>query len=84
MTVPDEWGVPINLSVITLCICFDKVKWDAPRSLHDMFGKVDPRLLPYINDYRLNLITPGEIQDYTKFSSELGLLMELLFHIFEK
>ncbi len=66
------------LPVITLCICFDKVKWDAPRSLHDMFGKVDPRLLPYINDYRLNLITPGEIQDYTKFSSELGLLMEFI------
>ncbi len=42
-----------------------------------MFGKVDPRLLPYINDYRLKLITPGEIKDFEKFSSELGILMEL-------
>ena len=62
--------------VITLCICFDKTKWDAPKSLHDMFGKVDPRLKPYINDYRLNLITPSEIGDFNRFSSELGLVME--------
>ena len=43
-----------------------------------MFGKVDQRLLSYINDYRLNLITPGEIKDFEKFSSELGLLMEFI------
>ena len=64
--------------VITLCICFDKTKWDAPKSLHDMFGKVDPRLLPYINDYKLNLITPSEIGDFNRFSSELGLVMETI------
>ena len=66
------------LPVITLCICFDKAEWDAPKSLHEMFGQVDPRLLPYINDYRINLITPGEIKDFEKFSSELGILMEFI------
>ena len=66
------------MPVITLCICFDKAEWDAPKSLHEMFGQVDPRLLPYINDYRINLITPGEIKDFEKFSSELGILMEFI------
>ncbi len=64
--------------VITLCVCFDRSKWDAPKSLHDMFGKIDPRLKPYINDYRLNLITPDEIVDFTKFSSGLGQAMEFI------
>lgn len=64
--------------VITMCICFDKSRWDAPKSLHDMFGKVDPRIKPYINDYKLNLITPGGIEDFSKFSSELGMLMEFI------
>ena len=66
------------LPVITLCICFDKKKWDAPRSLFDMFGKVDPRIAEYVDDYRLNLITPDEIDDFNKFSSELGAVMEFI------
>ena len=64
------------IPVITLCICFDKKKWDAPRSLYDMFGEIDPRLADYINDYKLNLITPDEIEDFSKFASELGAVME--------
>ena len=66
------------LPVITLCICFDKKKWDAPRSLFDMFGDIDPRIAKYVDDYRLNLITPDEIEDFNKFSSELGKVMELI------
>ena len=66
------------LPVITLCICFDSEVWDAPESLHDMFCKLDPKIKPYINDYRLNLITPQGIRDFTKFSSELGILMEFI------
>ncbi|SEA57040.1 Putative transposase, YhgA-like [Oribacterium sp. KHPX15] len=66
------------LPVITLCICFDKDKWDAPRRLSDMFSIVDPRISEYINDYKLNLITPHEIEDFSKFSSELGTIMEFI------
>jgi Fe-S-cluster formation regulator IscX/YfhJ len=66
------------LPVITLCICFDKKKWDAPRSLFDMFGDIDPRIAKYVDDYRLNLITPDEIEDFDKFSSELGKIMEAI------
>ena len=66
------------IPVITLCVCFDKKRWDGPRSLYDMFGKVDPRIKKYVNDYSLNLITPDEIEDFTKFSSELGIAMEFI------
>ena len=64
--------------VITLCICFDKKNWDAPRSLYEMFGDIDPSVLRFVDDYRLNLMTPDEIGDFGKFSSELGLLMEFI------
>ena len=64
--------------VITLCVCFDKKHWDGPRSLYDMFGKIDPRIKKYVNDYTLNLITPNEIEDFTRFSSELGIAMEFI------
>ena len=66
------------IPVITLCICFDKTNWDGPRSLYEMFGKVDPRIKQYVDDYKLNLITPGEIPDFTKFASDLGIVLEMI------
>ena len=66
------------IPVITLCICFDKSHWDGPRSLYDMFGRIDPRIEKYVNNYSLNLITPDEIKDFTKFTSELGLALEVI------
>ncbi len=66
------------LPVITLCICFDNTAWDAPRSLYDLFGEVDPWITEYVDDYRLNLITPDEIQDFNRFSSDLGLVLEYI------
>ena len=65
------------IPVITLCICFDK-SWDAPRSLYEMFGDIDPAVLKYVDNYKLNLITPGEIEDFDKFASELGLVLEFI------
>ena len=64
--------------VITLCICFEPEKWDAPRSLYDMFRKIDPHVKKYVNDYRINLITPDEIKDFGVFASELGILLEFI------
>ena len=66
------------MPVITLCVCFDKEKWDAPKSLMEMFGTIDPQLKPFINDYKLNLITPEEIRDFSKFSTGLGLALEFI------
>ncbi len=43
-----------------------------------MFKNVDPRIVKYVNDYKLNLITPDEIEDFYKFSSELGTVMQFI------
>ena len=66
------------IPVITLCVCFDKTHWDGPKSLYDMFGKIDPHIKKYVNNYSLNLISPEEITDFLKFSSGLGLAMEFI------
>ena len=66
------------IPVITLCICFDKEKWDAPRSLYEMFGNIDPQIRKYVDDYQLNLITPADIDNFDKFASELGIVLEFI------
>lgn len=51
------------LPVITLVIYFGPEKWDAPIGLHDMIEITDPKLLLFIPDYRINLISPYSIPD---------------------
>lgn len=66
------------IPVITLCICFDKKAWSGPRSLYDMFDNIPPKILKYVNNYKLNLIAPNEIMDFDKFSSELGTVLNFI------
>ena len=68
------------LPVITLTVYLDAAEWDAPRSLHEMLLVEDDRLLPFIPDYKLNLITPADIDDtdFTKFHTELSPVLKYL------
>lgn len=68
------------LPVITLTVYLDAAEWDAPRSLHEMLLVEDDRLLPFIPDYKLNLITPADIADtdFTKFHTELSPVLKYL------
>ena len=68
------------LPVITLTVYLDAAEWDAPRSLHEMLLVEDERLLPFIPDYKLNLITPADIADtdFTKFHTELSPVLKYL------
>ena len=68
------------LPVITLTVYLDASEWDAPRSLHEMLLVEDERLLPFIPDYKLNLITPADIDDtdFTKFHTELSPVLKYL------
>ncbi|WP_051671493.1 hypothetical protein [Oribacterium sp. P6A1] len=66
------------LPVITLCICFDNNTWDGPKSLYDMFSDIPQEILKYVNNYKLNLIAPAEIDDFGKFKSELGALLKFI------
>ena len=61
------------IPVITLVIYFGADRWDAPKSVYDMFDVKDKRILKYIQDYRINLIEPAAIpdEDFAKFRTEL-------------
>ncbi len=68
------------MPVITLVIYFGEKKWDAPRSLHEMLQIQDKRLLPYIEDYKINLIAPAELteEDFAKFKSNLHEVLQYI------
>lgn len=64
--------------VITITVYWGSDEWDAPRSLHEMFGAFDERLKSFIPDYRINLIVPGEMENFDKFRTELGSVLEAI------
>ena len=66
--------------VITLVIYFGSKEWDGPLSLLEMFDVKDERILKYVNDYRINIIEPGKIDDISGFETDLGLILEFFKH----
>ena len=64
--------------VITITLYLGTTQWDGPRSLAEMMPQMDERILPFINDYRINLLNPLEITDFSKFETGLRPLFELL------
>ena len=66
--------------MITLTIYLGAGQWDAPKSLHEMLTVRDDELLKYIPDYKLNLITPADINDdeLSAFHTELGIVLEFI------
>ncbi len=50
--------------VITLVIYFGADNWDAPKCIFDMFSEnIDNKMLAFIENYKINLISPNEISD---------------------
>lgn len=68
------------IPVITLVLYFGPEKWDGPLGIHDMMDIRDPALLPYIPDYRINLISPYSITD-TEMDQFHSSLREVLLFI---
>ena len=66
------------IPVITITVYLGTKEWDGPRRLSDMFGDVDEELLPFIPDYRINLLAPREITDFTGFRTSIRQLFEVL------
>lgn len=65
--------------VITLVIYFGAEEWDAPVSLHEMLEEVGESIMKYVPDYRINLITPAELQDKDFDKLKTGLREVLLY-----
>lgn len=51
------------IPVVTLVIYFGTEAWDGPRSLYEMFGVENKKILPFVPDYRINLIAPEEMSE---------------------
>ena len=66
------------IPVITITVYLGTKEWDGPRKLSDMFGDVDEELLPFIPDYRINLLAPREITDFTGYRTSIRQLFEVL------
>ena len=49
-----------------------------------MFGDVDEELMPFIPDYRINLLAPREITDFTGFRTSIRQLFEVLKNAYDK
>ena len=64
--------------LVTLTIFWNAGNWDGARSLHEMLEVSDKSILNYVSDYKLNLIVPEEIEDFDKFQTELGSLLEFI------
>lgn len=72
--------------VITLVFYFGEEPWDGPRSLREMYDEVDEVILSHAVDYKLNLISPGEMteEELKEFHSELGQVATLIKYAGEK
>ena len=72
------------IPVITITVYLGTKEWDGPRKLSDMFGDVDEELMPFIPDYRINLLAPREITDFTGFRTSIRQLFEVLKNAYDK
>ena len=54
-------------------IYFGTEAWDGPRSLYEILGVENKKILPFVPDYRINLIAPEEMseQEINRFHTDL-------------
>lgn len=64
--------------VITIVINWSDKKWDGPTHLKDMMPDMDQELADVIWDYGINLIDPHSIENFEKFNSMLGDVLEFI------
>ena len=70
------------LPIVSVVVYFGDKPWDGPRSLFDMIDVSDNNLYSYLNDYKLNLISPMDMEDeeFKKFNTDLGFAMKMIKH----
>ena len=51
------------IPVVTLVLFWSPDKWNAPKSLYEMFDLGDDEMLRFVNDYKINLVSPYDMQD---------------------
>lgn len=73
LAIENQSNIHYAMPVVTLVIYFSAEDWDAPMSIHTMFGKQDTKVLQFVPDYKINLIAPAQIKDtdFEKFTTSL-------------
>lgn len=70
--------------MITLVIYFGPDQWDGPICLHEMLAVTDDKLLCFIPDYKINLITPEGLDEEQLDRFRTSLREVLLFTKYSK
>ena len=62
------------LPVISIVILWSADEWDGPKSLHDMMTTPDSKILRFVPDYRINIVSPYDLNedDFIKFHTSLA------------
>ncbi|WP_406037875.1 hypothetical protein [Succinimonas sp.] len=68
--------------VITLVLNLSGKPWNGPRNLYNILDIKNKKLLKYVNNYRLNIVSPAEIEDddFKKFSTACGFALKVVKH----
>ena len=63
--------------IVTLVLFLSDARWDGPRSLREMLKPYPKELEPFINDYKLNLLCPAdlELEEIHRFKSDLAAVL---------
>lgn len=75
------------LPVVTIVVHWGTDKWDAPLTLKDMYPNgISPRLMQYVADYKVNLVSPTLMSDdeLDIFKSDLKEVLKFIKHSNDK
>lgn len=64
--------------VITITVYLGADPWDESRKLSDMFVETGGWLEALVSDYKIHLLVPREIEDFSKFHTSLGAVFEMI------
>ncbi|MCC8168174.1 MAG: hypothetical protein LIO37_02390 [Clostridiales bacterium] len=70
------------IPVVTLVIYWSAAPWDGPMSIHEMYEYTNDKILEFIPDYKINLISPAalKMEDMAKFHSPLKYVLSFIKH----
>ena len=68
--------------VVTLVVNISGHPWDGAASIHDLLSVEDKRILKFVPDYWINLLSPDMLQDddFDKFHTGVGAALQFIKH----
>lgn len=66
--------------VITLILYYGDEEWDGSMELYQMFGELESQgwVKEYVSNYKINLVRPQNIEDFSIFKSDLQMIFPML------